>query len=257
MFQQDKARYNMVNHGFFPGRAGSCDPLGIGLLGIVLCLAGPISAADLTKIDRSPPKLPALHSDHPEYCLLVFDSDAHKRVWLVQDGDVLYVDRNGNGDLTDPEDRVKADSSFGNSKDGIYKFKAGDIPDGALTHKDLRIYTVDLAFEADQDSRVHELLADNPNWRGHQLEIDMEIPGQHGEGVDGRVIQLVSRNDANGPLQFSLRPEQAPIICFGGPWELTFYSKDNWHRGGIGEASLAVGTPALGPGTTAFVEYQE
>jgi hypothetical protein len=33
--------------------------------------------------------------------LLVFGTDARDRVWLVHDGDTLFVDRNGNGDLTD------------------------------------------------------------------------------------------------------------------------------------------------------------
>ena len=28
--------------------------------------------------------------------------EAQTRVWIVQDGDTLYVDRNGNGDLTEP-----------------------------------------------------------------------------------------------------------------------------------------------------------
>src|SRR5262249_50065817 len=56
--------------------------------------------ADLTKIDRTIAKEPAYKS-RPKYCLLVFGPEAKTRVWLVLDGDRLYVDRNGNGDLTD------------------------------------------------------------------------------------------------------------------------------------------------------------
>src|SRR5262249_37812335 len=63
--------------------------------------------ADLTKIDRTIAKEPTYKSN-PKYCLLVFGPEAKMRVWLVLDGDVLYVDRNGNGDLTEEGERLVA-----------------------------------------------------------------------------------------------------------------------------------------------------
>src|SRR5215510_2344046 len=62
---------------------------------------------DLTKVDRTIAKEPA-YKTKPKYCLLVFGPKAKTRVWLVLDGDVLYVDRNGNGDLTDKGESVQA-----------------------------------------------------------------------------------------------------------------------------------------------------
>jgi hypothetical protein len=64
------------------------------------------AAADLTKIDRTIAKEP-VYQNKPKYCLLVFGPDAKTRVWLVIDGDVLYVDRNGNGDLTEKGERLE------------------------------------------------------------------------------------------------------------------------------------------------------
>src|SRR5262249_51302052 len=61
-------------------------------------------AADLTKIDRTIAKEPA-YKGNPKYCLLVFGAEAKTRVWLVLDGDVLHVDRNGNGDLSEAPKR--------------------------------------------------------------------------------------------------------------------------------------------------------
>ena len=58
--------------------------------------AGP----DLAKIDRTIRKEPAYQTKSPRYCLLVFGPEAKTRVWLVLDGDLLYVDRDGDGDLT-------------------------------------------------------------------------------------------------------------------------------------------------------------
>src|SRR5262249_21884448 len=68
--------------------------------------AAPAAAADLTKTDRTIAKEP-VYQNKPKYCLLVFGPDAKTRVWLVIDGDVLYVDRNGNGDLTEKGKRLE------------------------------------------------------------------------------------------------------------------------------------------------------
>jgi hypothetical protein len=67
--------------------------------------SAPATAIDLTKIDRTITKEPA-YKAKPEYCLLVFGPEAKFRAWLVIDGDTLYVDRNGNGDLTEPGEKV-------------------------------------------------------------------------------------------------------------------------------------------------------
>src|SRR5262245_14914174 len=75
---------------------------------IGLALSGRAAAVDLTRIDRSLRKEPAYQSKTPQYCLLVFGPQAKVRVWLVLDGDALYLDRNGNGDLTDPGERLPA-----------------------------------------------------------------------------------------------------------------------------------------------------
>src|SRR5262245_45254002 len=63
-------------------------------------LAAPPRAADLSAIPRAITKEPA-YKTKPKYCLVVFGPEARKRVWVVLDGDVLYVDKNGNGDLTE------------------------------------------------------------------------------------------------------------------------------------------------------------
>jgi hypothetical protein len=79
----------------------------IRLLLLLALWAAPASAADLSKIDRSIGREPKYQSK-PGYCLLVFGPEARTRAWLVRDGNTLYLDRNGNGDLTEPEDRLGA-----------------------------------------------------------------------------------------------------------------------------------------------------
>src|SRR5262245_50021257 len=80
----------------------------IGLAILIPC-AAVAWADDAVKIDRSIIKEPAYQSKSPKYCLLVFGPEAKTRVWLVIDPDarLLYVDRNGNGDLTEKGERVE------------------------------------------------------------------------------------------------------------------------------------------------------
>jgi hypothetical protein len=102
-----------------------------------LVMAGDLTitawGADLTKIDRRIAKEPG-YRNKPKYCLLVLGPETKTRVWLVIDGDVLYVDRNGNGDLTEKGKRVPA-SKPNNA------YAPGDItePGRGVKHTGLRI----------------------------------------------------------------------------------------------------------------------
>src|SRR6516225_2384890 len=104
-------------------------------LAAVLLIAPLAQAADLAKIERKIAKEPAYQTRTPKYCLLVFGLDARTRVWLVQDGDALYVDRNGNGDLTENGERVKLKQQNDLSR----SFEAGDLTLDGLTHTGLRV----------------------------------------------------------------------------------------------------------------------
>ena len=67
------------------------------------------SPVDLTNVDRTIAREPDYQSQ-PYYALLVFGPQAKQRSWLVIDGDsIAYIDRNGNGDLTDAGERVDLD----------------------------------------------------------------------------------------------------------------------------------------------------
>src|SRR5204863_1502809 len=104
-------------------------------LAVALALAAQARAADLDKIERRIAKEPPYQTKAPRYCLLVFGEDAAPRVWLVQDGDTLYVDRNGNGDLTEEGERVPL-----KQKDKTYRvFEAGNIKTDSRTHTGLSV----------------------------------------------------------------------------------------------------------------------
>src|SRR5215217_2823539 len=92
------------------------------ILRLLLALAAgsPGAAADPPKVERGPAKEPA-YRGKPKYCLLAFGPQAKARVWLVLDGDTLYVDRNGNGDLTEEGERVEVSKALSRrAKRGAY-----------------------------------------------------------------------------------------------------------------------------------------
>src|SRR5687768_259042 len=99
-------------------------------LGILLS-AAPRAPVDLTTIDRSIRVEPA-YAGTPAYCLFAFGPEAKLRVWVVLEGNNVYVDRNGNGDITEPGERfTKASTSI----------SLGDVvePDTKRVHRNWRI----------------------------------------------------------------------------------------------------------------------
>src|SRR5262249_1373194 len=137
-------------------------------------------AADLTKIDRTIAKEP-VYTGKPKYCLLVFGPEAKTKAWLALDGDVLYVDRNCNGDLTGKEKRVE----MVYRSPSLSVFQAGDVIDGKTKHTSLRL---DLPEKA----------------KGVSLAITVEGKKREYAGF------------LHEELVFADRPQDAPIVHFKG-----------------------------------------
>src|SRR5262245_8021174 len=100
---------------------------GLWLLAVCAIDTVQAQAADLTKIERTIAREPASKAK-PQYVLLVGGADAKSPVWLVRDGNVLYVDRSGNGDLTAQGNRfvVKGSSlAVGELKVGDTRYYLG------------------------------------------------------------------------------------------------------------------------------------
>src|SRR5262249_4035052 len=154
------------------------------LLSVFLMLAfsaPPAAAADLAKIDRTIAREPA-YKGKPKYCLLVLGPEAKTRIWLVMDDNSLYVDRNGDGDLTATGDRATFNEPYG-------RWESGDIrvPDSKLRYK-LSLRTFERATAGVQVS-VHE---------------------------DGTKSYIIGDPDAD-PLVFAGHPSEAPVAHVAGP----------------------------------------
>ncbi len=226
------------------------------LLLIAACIAtSPAEAVDLTQVPRTIGNEPNYQSQ-PKYGLLVFGPEATTRIWLVHDGDTLYADLNGDGDLRDPAERFTATQSS-NVNNGTFRFEIGEVQEADRRHQSLAVYTMNLQHLMHSDSRIKAALTKNPQARFYGLRVELDVPGYRGVGREGRVEHLVSAMDANGVLLFAETPEEAPLIHFGGPWEATVDGELTLKVGRRKDVFLGIGTPGLGPGTTAFAAYQD
>jgi hypothetical protein len=232
------------------------------LLAAFLAAAGTACAADLTKVPRTIGKEPAYQTKAPRYLLLAFGPDAAERVWLVHDGDTLYVDRNGNGDLNDPGEKVETKKRPDSDPDVDGRsFEVGDITAGGRTHKGLVVSMIPLAKLAEDIRDLphgRQLLRADAKVQIVTLTLEVRHPVLKGPGVDGRVPVLVGPLDLGGMLVFAGSPKDAPVVNADGPLQITFYgSAPMLQIGRETDVVLAVGSPGLGKGTLAMLSYDQ
>ncbi len=208
-------------------------------------------------------KEPVYQTKTPHYGILRFGLTKTEQVWLVRDGDALYVDSNGSGDLTEPGKKVLAERSPGRdpAEEG-YSFDVGDVTVGGKTHKALAVYFQPLkryvGTSNGSRSDVKAALAKDANGMAVSMRVEVERRGLTGEGAGGRVGFLVGPVDLKGVLQFANDTVTAPVVNFENLLEINFYAALPILRAGRGsEMDLVVGIPGEGPGTFAMLEYEK
>src|SRR5262249_7598960 len=141
--------------------------------------------------------------------------------WLVRDGDVLYVDRNGNGDLTEKGERHAATRDQG----GI-SWRIGDIVEagGRARHTDLHLRFRSGSF----------LLSVRTAERVRQ-EVGNEL----------------------GRLQFSDRSQDAPVVHLAGPLTFLLPGPPALTPGEEPHFTALVGTAGLGEGATTYSHVKD
>jgi len=191
-------------------------------------LAGAACAADLSSVDRTIRKQPVYKST-PGYCLLVFGPEAKTRVWLVQDGDRIYVDRNADGDLTASNEAVDASKvRVVNSSYRDKEFVIGTIAplDKSGPHTDFKISAYS------EDARV---------WN-YVLKLK----------VDGKIQQF-----AGWKPVFKETPQKAPILHFGGPLSAQAVRHSNFSlKEKSPELSFRFATDGLGEFSTVSLGHE-
>lgn len=139
-------------------------------------------SADLAKIERKIAKEPK-YNHTPKYCLMVFGLEAKHRVWVVVDGERVFVDLSCNGDFVDAGESFKVD------RDGATEI--GDIVDPLTKRKHTRFGISKFAIDT------------------YRLVID---PAFHNPKIP-RIFGFAN-------VTFADKPSDAPIVHFGGPLEM-------------------------------------
>jgi len=183
----------------------------------------PAAAVDLRKIERAIAKEPR-YQDKPWYCLLVFGQEAKTRVWLVLDGDVLYADRNANGDLTEKGERIterqgKPDSPASKRKaNSTYVFDIGEI------------------FEIDKKTRHTDARLDVEQRGDEAPSLELRVM------IQGKYIQY--GESGRGGIRLADKPENAPVLHLNGP--LTMRTSPVLDLQDAEGLDVYIGTPGLG-----------
>jgi hypothetical protein len=202
-------------------------------------LAGEPTAIDLAQIDRSIVKEPR-YVDRPHYALIVVGPRAEHRSWLVMDGDdSLYFDRNGNGDLTDPDDHIQLDAE---ATEKIHVSEEG-------THSGMKAF--DLGKVSGLPLRFHYWVRKRGFVPADELLRKIMQEREANDWENGTLWRLAAKGgQAQNPVLLAARPVDAQIVHLDGP--LTFALKwgelqalQPWPKATIFD--VHIGTPALPP----------
>jgi hypothetical protein len=157
----------------------------------------------------------------PQYCLVLLGREP-ARLWLVSDGVTLYVDRNGNGDLTEPGEAVPFKAA------GFASFFAATFPGGreGVRHTNVHIGVRQRDWEKDQ---------------GGHWAVRAEVGGRY------PMYALVHK--------FARKPEDAPVVHLGGPLRMGLHELESGSLARGGQAELAAHVVCQYPGVEkAFVD---
>jgi hypothetical protein len=189
-------------------------------------LARADDAPDLRKVDRRIAKEP-VYKAKPLYGLYVFGPEARTRVWAIldkskadaSDYDVLYFDRNADGDLTAPGERIEGKGGPGNMT-----FDIGAFIDPVSKQKHTK-----LSIGRRGDGSVMLSM----NW------------------CDKVMIRGGYAPEAGPYTQFAATPAAAPVLWPGadGPFSFQFWVQKALTIGTAEDVRVFLGHQGIGPNT--------
>lgn len=175
------------------------------------CLAEGTSV-DLKNIDRTLAREPD-YNEQPHYALVVFGPTAEPRCWLVMDGNnCLYFDRNSNGDLTEPDDKIPLDVKAtrainvakGNGYSGMNVFNIGEV-NGLAMNFQFWVREEGAVPSEEFDRSIQKECEANDWETGTLYRI-----GKDGSGAQNGICLTASPEEAqvthlDGPLTFAMK----------------------------------------------------
>jgi hypothetical protein len=198
----------------------------------VVTLALAAWADPIAETGTVPTKEPVYVSSSPRYAKVVLGPKHTAEIWLVLDQstpegtayDVLYADLDGDGDLTESEERFTATSQG----TGSQRFELGSYKDGALDceHTEFTVRT----------EPTGKLDMVSLRWRG-------------GKRMSGGY----PADPAGGYMQFAASVKEAPVVWFNGdgPFEFQRWFVNPLKIDGATDVKLFLGRKGRGPNSFA------
>lgn len=190
---------------------------------------------DFAKVDRTPPKLPDLNAPVPQLGLLLFGAHADKRVWVLLDKsdakaeayDVLYLDKDADGDLTEDGERLECEPVAKKSAPArIFVLPEWKDPGTGAVHTDLSFTWTKKRFSY------------RMKWRGQKLTMGMY-------GPDG---------DSYGQLGTSAATAPVAVPGWDRPFEFERWYGGELARGAETEFKVFIGNRGSGTGLFSCVD---
>lgn len=188
---------------------------------------------DLGKIERRLVKEPSYQAKKPLYGLYVFGPQARTTVWAVLDKsrpdaagyDVLYFDRNADGDLTAADERIEATGGEGSTS-----FDVGTFTDPITKHEHKKLKISNRTDAGDGNPPTTFL---SMEWCG-------------------KVVVRGGYAPTSGPYsQFAPTPAEAPVLWPGadGPFSFQFWLPEPLVIGGSTDVKVFLGHRGHGKNT--------
>lgn len=187
----------------------------------------PLVPKALLTIDRTIKKEPR-YDGTPRYVLFAFGPDSTERMWVVLDGQALYLDKNGNGDLTEDGERVfpfLIPGEAPNPRGSFFHLPALDAGGGKHT---------DFIFSVIRNTPTDGVYV------------------KTGLKVDGKTMQIAGPMD----LRLTETPAEARVLPFGSrvvTAQLSHTMPGTPELGKAVDFRVRVGTPGVGAGS--FVAF--
>ena len=240
--------------------------VGVAAVGTAATAAGDESKKEEAWLPVVEPK----YESEPRYGLLVFGEKAEHRIWVVFDGDVVYIDRNANGDLMDSGERVEAPPFEGSPSPFALRERRvvlGSVEVDGRTHHGLEIVQSvyrrvigPLGRQEDEreffQSVIDEYHREGVGGVGYLVVVglDSSCYGFGQEPGKKRLAHTAFR-DADGPLVFAKCAVDAPRLRFGGPLEARLGAGVQLARGRESEVRVFLGNAGSGPGSFVQMGY--
>jgi hypothetical protein len=223
---------------------------------LLCCLVSSVAVADATKLVKEPK-----YTGQPGYATFKFGQKTPQVVWLVLDGETLYIDANGNGDLTEAGEKFTAKKG-GTASAPLYSFSIDKLTVGTKTHRGLQVQAMPLisfsghpliAGQKDAEAQIKA----RPEAMSLRLVIEVEAETLKGSGHEQRVLQYVQNVDDSGINALAESPDKAPQFHFDGPMRFYFQfgAIGDWMGGEMTDAYAALGTAGTLPGTCVFYGF--